>query len=62
MINFNTIDQAQARNEQRAIEATREYQTEQSLHDLENALNALDRIAEEADEREALQSAGLGSR
>jgi hypothetical protein len=46
-------------NEQARIEATKEYQLEQLFRDLEDALDALDRIAEEADEREALRSCGL---
>jgi SWIM zinc finger len=46
--------------EQAAIEATEEYQMEQLFRDLEEALDALDRIAEESDEREALRQT-LGS-
>ena len=41
--------------EQAVVEATEEYQLEQLFRDLEEALDALDRIAEESDEREALR-------
>jgi hypothetical protein len=45
--------------EQAAVEATEEYQLDQLFHELETALNALDKIAEESDERDALRAAGL---
>ena len=43
---------AQRQAEQAAIEATKEYQFEQLLRELEDALDNLDRIARESDERE----------
>ncbi len=46
------LEKAQSIREQAEIEATPEYQFEQLFRDLEDALNALDRIAEEANERE----------
>ncbi len=59
---FTTINPVQARKEQAEIEATPEYRFEQLLYTLETSLDALDRIAEQSDEREALRSAGLRSR
>ena len=54
--------QAQRRErlqEQAEVEATKLYQFEQLFRELEDALAALDRIAEEADERDALRSCGV---
>ncbi len=55
----NELDKERVRHERQAeqatIEATKEYQLEQLFRDLEEALDALDRIAEESDEREALR-------
>ncbi len=55
----NELDKERVRRErqaeQAAVEATKEYQLEQLFRDLEEALDALDRIAEESDEREALR-------
>jgi hypothetical protein len=55
----NELEKATAnlrrKTEQAAVEATEEYQLEQLFRNLEESLEALDRIAEESDEREALR-------
>ncbi len=49
---YKATEQARRQQEQVEIEATKLYEFEQAFRDLEDALDALDRIAQEADERE----------
>jgi hypothetical protein len=49
---FKATERARRLNEQATVEATEEYQLDQLFNDLEEALDALDRIAEESDRRE----------
>jgi hypothetical protein len=50
---------ARRQQEQAEVEATKEYQFEQLLRELEDTLSALDAIAEDSDERDALRSCGI---
>lgn len=54
-----TIDQAQARAEQAAVEATAEYELEMAFQAIEEELFKLLAYEEEVDEREAMRAAGL---
>jgi hypothetical protein len=56
---YNQQVRRERQAEQAAVEATEEYRLDQLFHELETALNALDKIAEESDERDALRAAGL---